>query len=106
MTRLTRSTTTATPTDIPPVASSVVTASGSGTQVSNSRSTACPPSHASPRVRSRIGSNQAESAWKCRRSSTGAGSSGSGMTHVDNQGCHDTEDVLDYEKFTTIQKEF
>jgi hypothetical protein len=28
------------------------------------------------------------------------------MTHVDNQGRHDVEDVLDYEKFTAIQKEF
>ena len=27
------------------------------------------------------------------------------MTHVDNQGRHDTKDVPDYEKFTTIQKE-
>jgi hypothetical protein len=28
------------------------------------------------------------------------------MIHVDNQECRDTEDVHDYEKFTTIQKEF
>jgi hypothetical protein len=28
------------------------------------------------------------------------------MTHVDNQGRRDVEDVLDYEKFTAIQKEF
>jgi hypothetical protein len=27
------------------------------------------------------------------------------MTHVDNQGRRDTEDVLDYEKFTAIQKD-
>jgi hypothetical protein len=28
------------------------------------------------------------------------------MTHVDNQGRRDTEDVPNYEKFITIQKEF
>jgi hypothetical protein len=28
------------------------------------------------------------------------------MTHVDNRGCGDTKDDADYEKFTTIQKEF
>jgi hypothetical protein len=28
------------------------------------------------------------------------------MIHVDNQGRRDAEDVLDYEKFTAIQKEF
>jgi hypothetical protein len=28
------------------------------------------------------------------------------MTHVDNQGRGDAEEVPDYEKFTTIQKEF
>jgi hypothetical protein len=27
------------------------------------------------------------------------------MTHVDNQGRRDAEDVLDYEKFTAIQKD-
>ena len=27
------------------------------------------------------------------------------MTHVNNQGRHDTEDIPNYEKFTTIQKE-
>jgi hypothetical protein len=106
LTRSTRSTTTATSTDIPPVAASVVTTSGSGAQASNSRSTARRPNHVSPRVRSRVGGDQPESARKRRRSSTGAGSSGSRMTHVDNQGRRDTEDVPDYEKFTTIQKEF
>jgi hypothetical protein len=28
------------------------------------------------------------------------------MTHIDNRGCGDIEDVPDYEKFTAIQKEF
>jgi hypothetical protein len=28
------------------------------------------------------------------------------MTHVDNQGCGDTEDVSDYEKYIATQKEF
>jgi hypothetical protein len=91
----------------------VVTASGSGAQVSNSRSTTHPlgcasqmvRSRVSPRVRSRVGGDQLESVRKCRRSSTDTGSSGSGMTHVDNQGRRDTEDVPNYEKFTTIQKE-
>jgi hypothetical protein len=102
----TRSTTTAPPTAIPLVATSGIMASGSGAQASNSRSTARPPGHASPRVHSRIGGKQPESARKRRRSLTGAGSSGSGMIHVDNQGRRDAEDVLDYEKFTAIQKEF
>jgi hypothetical protein len=81
-------------------------ASGSGAQASNSRNTAHPPGRTSPRVRSRVGDEQPESAWKRWRSSTGAGSSGFGMTHVDNQGRCDTKDVHDYEKLTTIQKEF
>jgi hypothetical protein len=90
------------PTNFLSVATSVVMASGSGAQASNSRNTARLPSRASPRVRSRVGGDQPESARKRRRSSTGARSSGSGMTHIDNQGRRDTEDVLDYEKFTTI----
>jgi hypothetical protein len=94
------------PTAIPPVVASGIIASGSGAQASNSRSTARLPGHTSPRLRSRVGGEEPESARKRRRSSTGAGSSGSGMTHVDNQGRRDVEDVLDYEKFTAIQKEF
>jgi hypothetical protein len=104
--RSTRGTTIATPTAILPVAASGVTTSGSGVQGSNNRSTACPPGCASPRVWSRVGGEAPESARKRRRSSIGAGSSGSGMTHVDNQGRRDTKDVPDYEKFTAIQKEF
>jgi hypothetical protein len=84
--RSTRSTPIATPTIIPPVAASGVTASGSGAQASNSRSTARPPGRASPRVRSRVEGEQPESSRKRQRASTGDGSSGSGMTHVDNQG--------------------
>jgi hypothetical protein len=94
----------ATPTVLPPVAASGVTASGSGAQASNSRSTARPPSRASPRVRSRVEGEQPESSRKRRRASTGAGSSASGMTHVDNQGRGDVEEVPDCEKFTAIQK--
>jgi hypothetical protein len=104
--RSTRSTPIATPTIIPPVAASGVTASGSGAQASNSRSTARPPGRASPRVRSRVEGEQPESSRKRQRASTGDGSSGSGMTHVDNQGWGDAEEVPDYEKFTAIQKEF
>jgi hypothetical protein len=88
------------------VAASGHTASGSGAQASNSRSTARLLGYASPRVCSRVDGKQPELARKRRRSSIGIGSSGSGMTHVDNQGRHDVEDVLDYEKFTAIQKEF
>jgi hypothetical protein len=88
------------------MATSVVTALGSGAQASNSRSSARPPGRASPRMWSHVGGNQLEFARKRRRSSTGTGSSRSGMTHVDSQGRRDTEDIPDYEKFTTIQKEF
>jgi hypothetical protein len=98
----TQSTPIATPTVIPPVAASGVTASRSGTQASNSRSTACPPGRTSPRVRSRVEGEQPESSRKRWRASTGAGSFGSGMTHVNNQGRGDAEEVLDYEKFTAI----
>jgi hypothetical protein len=104
--RSTRSTPIATPTVIPPVAASGVMASGSGAQASNSRSTARPPGRASPRMWSRVEGEQPESSRKRRRASTGAGSSGSGMTHVDNQGRGDAEEVPDYEKFIAIQKEF
>jgi hypothetical protein len=88
------------------VAASGITASRSGAQASNSRNTARPPSHASPRVRSRVEGEQPESSRKRRRALTSVGSSGSGMTHVDNQGRGDAEEVPDYEKFTAIQKEF
>jgi hypothetical protein len=87
---------------IPPVAASGVTASKSGAQASNSRSTARPSGRASPRVRSRVEGEQLESSRKRRRASTGAGSSGSGMTHVDNQERGDVDEVIDYEKFTAI----
>jgi hypothetical protein len=108
MARSTQSTPIATPTVIPPMATSGVTASGSGAQASNSKSTARPPGRASPRVRSRVEGEQPKSSRKRRRASTGAGSFGSGMTHVDNQGRGDAEEVPDYEKFIslTIQKEF
>jgi hypothetical protein len=69
---------------VPDVGTSVVIASGSGTQASNSRSTARLPGH----------------------TSKGADLRSSGMTHIDNRGCGDIEDVPDYEKFTAIQKEF
>jgi hypothetical protein len=104
--RSTRTTPMATPTVLPLVAASGVTASGSRAQASNSRSTARPPGRASPRVRSWVEGEQPESSRKHRRASTGAGSSGSGMTHVDNQGRGDAKEVPDYEKFTAIQKEF
>ena len=92
----------ATPTAIPPMAALGVTASSSGAQASNSKSTARLPNRASPRVQSRVEGDQPESAWKHRRVSTGAGSSGSRMTHVNNRGEGKVEDVLDYEKFTAI----
>jgi hypothetical protein len=83
-----------------------VTASGSGVQASNSRSTARPTGRATPRVRSRIQEELPESSQKRQRSSAGAGSSGSGLTHVDNRGGGEIQDVPLYEKFTTTQKEF
>ena len=83
-----------------------VMASGSGAQASNSKSTVCPLGHASPRMQIWVEGEQPESTWKRRRASTGAGSSGSGMTHINNWDQGDAEEVPDYEKFTTIQKEF
>ena len=94
------------PTTIPPVAMSGVTAFGSGAQAGNNRSIACPPGRANPRMQSLVEREQPESARKRQRASTGAGSSGSRMTYVDNRGEGDVEDVPDYEKFTAIQKEF
>jgi hypothetical protein len=104
--RSARSTTTAPPVAVPNVGTSGVTSSRSGTQACNSKSTTHPPGRASPRVRTRVEAEQPETARKRRRSSTGARSSSSRMTHVDNRGCGDTKDNADYEKFTTIQKEF
>jgi hypothetical protein len=49
---------------------------------------------------------EAEPARKRRRSSTGAGSSGSSLTHVDTQRRRDAEEVPEFEKFTAAQKEF
>ena len=57
LTQSTRSTTTAMPTDIPPMAASIVTALESEAQASNSRSIARPLGRSSPRVRSCLGSN-------------------------------------------------
>ena len=47
-----------------------------------------------------------ESAPKRWRSSTNAGSLGSGLTHMDTQGQDDAKDVPEFEKFTAAQKEF
>jgi hypothetical protein len=92
--RSTRNTPIATPTTIPPVAASGVMASGSGTQASNSKSTARPPG--------RVEGEQLDSSGKHRRASNGVGSFGYGMTYVDNEGRGDAEEVPDYEKFTAI----
>ena len=93
--RSTRSTTIATPTAIPPMAASSVTTSRSGAQASNNRSTACPLGRASPRMWSRVEEEQLESSRKHRKASTSAGSSGSGMTHVDNGGRGNAKEVDD-----------
>jgi hypothetical protein len=89
-----------------PVEASHVIASGSRAQASNSRSTARLSGRATPRVRSRIQEEQPKSSRKRRRSSAGVGSSGSGLTHIELRGRGEVEDVLDYEKFKTTQKEF
>jgi hypothetical protein len=91
---------------VPLLGVSAVTTSRSGAQASNSRSTAHRSGRATPRVRSRVTTEETEPARKRRRSSTGAGSSGSGLTHVDNQGRRDVEEVPEFEKFTAAQKEF
>jgi hypothetical protein len=91
---------------VPPLGASTATASGSGAQASNSRSTAHPTGSASPKVRSQVTTEEPKPARKRRHSSTGAGSSGSGLTHVDNQGRREAKEVPEYEKFTAIQKEF
>jgi hypothetical protein len=100
-----------TPTAVPrggvlPLGVSTATASRSGVQASNSRSIACPAGRATPRVRSQVTTEETKPARKRRRSSTGAGSSGSGLTHVDIQGRRDAEEVPEFEKFTAAQKEF
>ena len=91
---------------IPPVVASGAMASGSRAQASNSRSFARPLGGTSLKVWSRIEGEQLASSRKHQKASTGTGSSGSRMTHVDNQGRGDFEEVLNYEKFTAIQKEF
>jgi hypothetical protein len=83
------------------VDASHVTASGSGVQASNSHSTARPTGRATAKVRSRIQDEQPESSRKRRRSSAGTGSFGSNLTHIDNRGGGEVQDVPDYEKFTT-----
>jgi hypothetical protein len=55
-----RRTTTAPPVAVPHMGASVVTASGSGAQASNSKSTARPPGRASPRVRTCVDAEQLE----------------------------------------------
>jgi hypothetical protein len=75
-------------------------------QASNSRSTARPIGRATPRVWSRIQDEQPKSSRKRRRSSADTGSSGSSLTHIDNRGGGDVQEVPDYEKFTTTEKEF
>jgi hypothetical protein len=57
-------------------------------------------------VRSRVIAEETEPGLKRRCSSTGVGSLGSGLTHVNNQGRKDAEEVLEFEKFTTVQKDF
>jgi hypothetical protein len=91
---------------VPPLGASTVTASGSGAQASNSRSIARPTGRASSRVRSRVTTEEPDLARKRRHSSTRVGSSGSGFTHVNNQGQRDAEEVPEFEKFIAAQKEF
>jgi hypothetical protein len=85
---------------VPPLGASAATAFGSGAQASNSRSSARPIGRASPRVRNRVTNEEPKRARKRQCSSTGANSSGSGLTHVDNQGRRDVEEAPKYEKFT------
>jgi hypothetical protein len=56
-------------------------------------------------MHSRIASEQPEQPQKRQRSSTGRGSSGSGLTHVDNMGGGENEEVPEFKKFTAAQKE-
>jgi hypothetical protein len=56
-------------------------------------------------MRSRVASKQPEQPQKWRRSSTSTGSSSSGLTHVDNAGGGENEEVPEFEKFTIMQKE-
>lgn len=91
---------------VAPVDASNVTASGSAGQASNTRSTARPSARAAPRVRSRIENEQPESSRKRRKSSAGAGSSGSGLTQVDNRGEGRVDVADDFDAHTATQKEF
>jgi hypothetical protein len=56
-------------------------------------------------MRSRVASKQPEQPQKWRRSSTSTESSGSGLTHVDNAGGGENEEVPKFEKNTAVQKE-
>jgi hypothetical protein len=76
---------------VPPLGASAATTFGSGAQASNSTSIARPTGRASLRVWSQVTTEEPELARKRRRSSTGAGSSGFGLTHLDNQGRRDAE---------------
>jgi hypothetical protein len=91
---------------VPPLGASAATSFRNGARASNSRSIALPIGCASPRVRTQVTPEELEPARKRRRSSTGTCSSGSNLTHVDNQGRRDAEEVLEYEKFTAARKEF
>ena len=90
---------------IPPLGVSPTTASGSSTQASNNRSTARPAGRTTPRMQNQVIVEETQPVQKRQHSSTGAGSLGSGLTHVDNQGQKDPEEVPEFEKFTTTQKE-
>ena len=90
---------------VPPLGVSLAIASGSGAQANNSRSTARSIGRTTLRVQNRVTTETTKLAPKRRRSYTGAGSSGSGLIHVDTQGRGDVEEVLELEKFTATQKE-
>ena len=96
----------ATPTAIPLMAASSVMAFRSRVHASNNKSIACTPNCVIPRVRSQVEGEQPESSQKHRKASTGAGSSGSRMTYVNNRDRGDDEEISNYEKFIAIQKEF
>jgi hypothetical protein len=91
---------------VPPLGVLATTTFRRGAQVSNSRNIARPTGRTIPRMRSRVTTEETEPTQKRRRSSIGAGSSGSGLTHVDNQGQRNVEEVSEFEKFTATQKEF
>jgi hypothetical protein len=85
---------------VPPINSSFVIASESGVQASNNWSIVRPFVQAIPRVKSSVDTKQRELIGKRLRSSTGTGSFGSGLIHMEISGHGDTEDVSDFEKFT------